>query len=75
MDAATLSSPAVMVTLVPSGKSALAAPFTTFLIVAKEDVVNKAAGADWAEGANVTVTAGDDRVTVPIVVVTLRIVP
>ena len=69
MDAATPSSPAVMVTLVPSGKSAPAAPFTTFLIVAEEDVVNGAASADWAEGgANVTVTAGDDGVTVPIVV-------
>ena len=75
MDAVTPSSPAVMVTLVPLGKSAPAASFTTFLIVA-EDVVNGAAGADWAEGgANVTVTAGDDGVTVPIVVVTLRIVP
>ena len=75
MGAATPSSPAVMVTLVPSSKSAPAAPFTTFLIV-EEDVVNGAAGADWAEGgANVTVTAGDDEVTAPIVVVILRIVP
>ena len=75
MGAATPPSPAVMVTLVPSSKSAPAAPFTTFLIVAEEDVVNGAAGADWAKGANVTVTAGDDEVTAPIVVVILRIVP
>ena len=41
----------------------------------EEDVVNGAAGADVAEGADVTVAAGEDGVVAPVVVVALRIVP
>ena len=41
----------------------------------EEDVVNGAAGADVAEGADVTVAAGEDGVDAPVVVVALRIVP
>ena len=41
----------------------------------EEDVVNGAAGADVAVGADVTVAASEDGVVAPVVVVALRIVP